>query len=81
MIVSVRLFAVARDRVGNEQVEVDLDEGATVADLRRRLSQDWPQLDDLWPYCLLAVNEEYATAQTPISAEDTIACIPPVSGG
>ena len=40
MIVSVKLFALARDLVGREAVEIELDDPATIDDLRRRLAAE-----------------------------------------
>ncbi len=42
MMVHVRLFARARDLAGADSVAVELPDGATVADLRRRLAADHP---------------------------------------
>jgi molybdopterin converting factor subunit 1 len=81
MKVSVLLFASARERLGRDRLQVELPAPATVDDLRQQLQRDWPLLSDLWPHCHVAVNEDYAGRHVSISEEDTIACIPPVSGG
>ncbi len=78
----VRLFAILRERAGRESVEMDLAEGATVADALRALSE-LPALAgvlDRLPVAM-AVNREYATAETRLGAHDELALIPPVSGG
>jgi molybdopterin synthase catalytic subunit/molybdopterin converting factor small subunit len=80
--VRVRLFAILRERAGRESIEVDLDEGATVADAIRTLSQ-LPALAgvlDRLPVAM-AVNREYATTDTRLVAQDELALIPPISGG
>jgi molybdopterin synthase catalytic subunit/molybdopterin converting factor small subunit len=74
--VNVRLFAVLRERAGSESLEIDLDEGATVADAIRALA---PVAGEM-PF-RLAVNREYASDTTPITQGDELAAIPPVSGG
>jgi len=79
--VRVRLFAILRERAG-ESIEVDLAEGATVADAMRALSE-LPALAgilDRLPVAM-AVNREYATADTRLVAQDELALIPPISGG
>ena len=81
MIVEVKLFAVAKQRVGTATCTVELPDSATVADLRRELSRQVPELADVMSSMLFAVGTEYATDSTIISAGDEIACIPPVSGG
>jgi molybdopterin synthase catalytic subunit/molybdopterin converting factor small subunit len=82
VIVRVRLFAILRERAGSESIEVDLAEGATVADALRALSE-LPALAgvlDRLPVAM-AVNREYATTDTRLVAQDELALIPPISGG
>lgn len=85
MIVRVRLFAVAREAAGAEFVEVELptSEGAspTVADLRRAFLARLPALQYAAKQLLFAVDGDYATDATRVSATSDVACIPPVSGG
>lgn len=82
MTVRVRLFAVLRERAGSDSIEVELTEGATVADAIRELSEHSPlagMLDKL--PVRMAVNRTYASPETPLSAADELALIPPISGG
>jgi molybdopterin synthase catalytic subunit len=76
MRVRVRLFAVLRERAGRDTIELDLPEGARVADALAAV-------DDLAGglSLVLAVNREYAKPDAPLSAGDELALIPPVSGG
>jgi molybdopterin converting factor subunit 1 len=79
--VRVKLFAIARQVVGAETVEVDVADGATVGELRRTLVSTYPALARTMPLMMVAVAAEYATDQTVINAQDEVALIPPVSGG
>jgi molybdopterin converting factor subunit 1 len=81
MQVSIQLFAAARDRVGRSSIQVELRDDATVADLRGRLALDYPQLADIVPRAMLAVDTEYARDAQQIRPTSEIALIPPVSGG
>jgi molybdopterin synthase catalytic subunit len=76
MRVRVRLFAGLRDRVGTEEVELELPEGAVVADALERLRSVTGGVQ-----AVMAVNREYARAQTALHPDDELALIPPVSGG
>lgn len=76
MQVSVRLFAALRERAGADVVELELPDGACVADALERL-QD---LTDGVPV-VMAVNHEYADREATLSGGDELALIPPVSGG
>jgi molybdopterin converting factor subunit 1 len=79
--INVRLFAVARQRMGSSSLVVDLPDPATVADLRRALAEAAPSLADLLPSLMVAVDSEYADDHWMISPASEIALIPPVSGG
>ncbi len=81
MTLQVRLFARARDLAGSETVALELSDGATVADLRRRLVEACPALAALLPRCALAVDGEFAADALPLSAGAEVAVLPPVSGG
>jgi len=82
MNVRVRLFAILRERAGRDAVEVELEDGATVADALRELAR-LPGLEE--PIARMpvrmAVNREYADAGTRLGPEDELALIPPISGG
>jgi len=82
MTVSVRLFAILRERAGRDSVEIELPDGATVGDAFERLAET-PGLADLVARMPLrmAVNREYAAEGAPIAPGDELAVIPPISGG
>ena len=81
MKIRVRLFAVARQMAGRDSVELELPEGATVAQLRTRLGTQIPPLSEIVAQMLFAVDMQYAGDETPIPPNADVACIPPVSGG
>jgi molybdopterin converting factor subunit 1 len=81
MKVKVRLFAGLADLVGARMVEVDLRNGATVADLREELARQYPAVAPFMATLVCAVNEEYVPSDQRVSEGDEIALIPPVSGG
>ena len=80
MTVSVLLFASYADALGGSTIEVELPEGATVADLVASL-HTLPGARMLPPRPMVAVNEEYARWDQRISGRDEVAIIPPVAGG
>ena len=75
MKVSVRLFAVLRERAGSEHIELELADGATVRDAIAALpvAAGVP--------VVMAVNREVAAEDVVLRADDELALIPPVSGG
>lgn len=79
--IEVRFFAGARDRVQRETVTLTLPRGATIADLRARLMQDYPKLTSFLQHCCFAVGDEYAAEDAALTSGAEVAVIPPVSGG
>jgi MoaE-MoaD fusion protein len=82
MIVQVRLFAILRERAGRERIELALPRGATVAEALSRLAQveALTELLERLPVAM-AVNRDYARADTVLQPADELALIPPLSGG
>jgi molybdopterin converting factor subunit 1 len=76
----VRLFAGLRERAGADRVEVDLPEGASVADLLAAMGTT--PVGELAPRsCIVALNREYADEDAVVEEGDEVALVPPVSGG
>ena len=81
MKTKLKLFAKARDLVGAAELELDLPESATVADLRIALGEHSPALRPLLASLLVAVGTDYASPTTRIGGRQDLAVFPPVSGG
>ena len=74
--VTVRLFAMLRERAGSREVTLELPDGARVRDALASLDG----LADGLPL-VMAVNREYASEDRELDPGDELALIPPVSGG
>ena len=81
MIVTVRLFARAKDLAGAGNVSIELPPGATVRELKRRLAVEHPELNSLLERSALAVDNEFAGDAVVVRPGAEIALLPPVSGG
>jgi molybdenum cofactor biosynthesis protein MoaC/molybdopterin converting factor subunit 1 len=81
-MIQVRLFAMLRERAGRDSLELELPEGATVADALARLERE-PGLNELLGRLPVraARNREYVSEDEPLEPGDELAVIPPVSGG
>lgn len=85
--VEVLFFASAREAVGGlSELKVTLEGNNTTAGLRQRLAQDYPRLANMVldeDSITLALNEEYVDAGQVLDLHngDTVALIPPISGG
>ena len=73
---TVRLFAMLRERAGARELTLDLPEGARVSDALAELGDLAAGLP-----LVMAVNREYAPEEQVLGAGDELALIPPVSGG
>jgi molybdenum cofactor cytidylyltransferase len=79
---TVRLFAVAKQKAGKAEIDVELFSlPATVGDLRMAIAIQHPALASLAPRVMIAVDSEYASDETMINGGAKLALIPPVSGG
>jgi molybdopterin converting factor subunit 1 len=81
MNVRVKLFAVAKELVGCDELVVDVTHSATIADLRRVIAAEFPALGNVVSHALWAIDAEYADDNTTLNGKSDIALIPPVSGG
>ena len=81
MTLRVRLFALLREQVGREAVDVMLPHGATVADLSRYLRAAEPRLAPFLEVSRVAVNLAFAPGNQVLEPGDAVALIPPVGGG
>jgi MoaE-MoaD fusion protein len=81
MHITVKLFAVVRERAGTPEAILDLPAGATVAAAAAILGERFPSIGDLLKKTAFAVNCEYAPLERPLADGDEMALIPAVSGG
>jgi MoaE-MoaD fusion protein len=76
MEVTVRLFAMLRERAGASEMTLELPEGARVSDALAELRDIAEGLP-----LVMAVNREYAAEDQVLDPGDELALVPPVSGG
>jgi sulfur-carrier protein len=74
--ISIRYFASLRERLGRSQDVVDAAGLDCVADVWNRVSSE-----PLPANSLVAINQEYASVDSPVRAGDEVAFFPPVTGG
>jgi sulfur-carrier protein len=77
----VLLFGSARDAVGSSSLNVQAESVRTVREMRSWIQQNYPEHIAIWNTCAIAVNEVFSQDDDPIHSGDTVAIIPPVSGG
>ena len=77
----VLYFGVLRDVFGRGDEEMELAEGASVADLIAACRGRYAGVGEIWDSMAVAVNQEYARAEMMLREGDEVALLPPVSGG
>src|SRR5205085_2361145 len=58
--IAVELFAAARQAAGCARVQIELSQGATLGELRRRMIEQFPALAPLLAHASFAVDAQYA---------------------
>lgn len=81
MRVRVLFFGVLKDIVGCSEDTLDVAAHSTLATVFEAYSQRHETLRDKRPSILFARNREFATPDSPLTENDEIAFLPPVSGG
>lgn len=82
MKLHIRLFAGLAELLGSPSIQAEFDqETLTAGELKKLLSKQYPAAAGQIGQAFVAVNQEYAPDDAPVSAQDEIALIPPVSGG
>lgn len=81
MTITLKLFGSLREAGGGSSLQVELEAGSTVADLRRWLSKRNPRVDELGERLATSVNLELARPETLLAEGDEVAFLPPVAGG
>lgn len=78
----ILLFGIAKDIVGESQIQFSESDlvPSSVSELKQMMSETYPEFAKLSSLAV-AVNSEYAQDDVPLSGNDEIAIIPPVSGG
>lgn len=81
MRITVRFFAMFREKLGTGQRDLELPDRSTAGDGYVAAVVDHPALAPLESSVMLMVNQEYVGADHPLQEGDELAIIPPVSGG
>lgn len=81
MRIHVLYFAVFRERLRRDDEDVELADGATVAQAINALGAKHPDIAKLRGRFRVAVNQDFADDDHVLRDDDELALIPPVAGG
>ena len=74
-------FAQVREKLKASEEDLELPAGSNVNDLRQHLLKLYPHMKNTLDAVAIAVNLEYTEDELILSEGDSVALIPPVSGG
>ncbi|CAM1373988.1 Molybdopterin synthase sulfur carrier subunit [Tenacibaculum litopenaei] len=80
MKVAVLTFGITRDIVGSNTLTMEVPDNCSLSVFKSELYKKYPAMEALKSLAF-AINEVYAQEQSTLAENDTIALIPPVSGG
>ncbi|MBI4783882.1 MAG: MoaD/ThiS family protein [Oscillatoriophycideae cyanobacterium NC_groundwater_1537_Pr4_S-0.65um_50_18] len=79
--VTVKLFAAYQETCGVSEVALHLPEGAIVAQVRDRLLEQYPALEQWREVTRFGLNLQFVEPDAVLQDGDEVVLIPPVSGG
>jgi MoaE-MoaD fusion protein len=79
--ITVRFFAILKDRAGVSQSDVELPAESNVAAAVEAIGGRFPSIRNDLRRAALAINRSYAKPEAILRDGDELALIPPVSGG
>lgn len=80
MSINILFFGMATDLVGTSSDTFQLGEEKDLENFKNLLFERYPSLKNMHQFAI-AINEVYAEENSLVKPGDTIAIIPPVSGG
>jgi MoaD family protein len=81
MKVHVQFFSRLRDLAGQSEMDLDVPEGTTVADLLKVLFSRTPAMHEWDKSILVAAGVEFVGRDYVLKSGDQVSVMPPVQGG
>jgi len=80
MKITILFFGIIRDIIGESKLTLELKKESSIEQLKQYLIKEYNELSKYHNFSI-AVNEEYVEPGYILKSNDTVALIPPVSGG
>lgn len=81
MKITVQFFSFLRQLAGQNEVVLNLPDGATAADALAQLYTQFPGLKEAEKTTLIAIGMEFATGHSQLHDGDVLSLMPPLQGG
>ncbi len=78
---TVLLFAQLAESIGSDRLTIELKDGATIEDALQQLASQHEIIASMRGALAVAVDDRYCKRTKMLNDGDTVALIPPVSGG
>ena len=80
MTINLIAFGIAKDILGQRQLQIEVETDAKISDLKGKLIEQFPEFGKLAKLSF-AINETYQPDDFRLSANVAVVIIPPVAGG
>jgi len=81
MKINILFFAKLKELVDSRKVEIEVDEGISVKELRKMISNRYPVITEVLPNVIVSINQQFAFDEELVPDRAEVAFFPPVSGG
>ena len=81
MQITVKLFALMREKAGTDTIVLDIPEGAKLTQAVAILVHHYPVLEPYVANTRFSLHMDFVDPETSLAEGDELALIPPVSGG
>lgn len=81
MHITVKLFALMREKAGIDTIALEVPEGALLTEAVAVLVRHYPVLEPYVANARFALHADFVDPDTTLAPGDELALIPPVSGG
>jgi MoaE-MoaD fusion protein len=79
--ITISFFATLKEKTGQTKFDLEISDLITVRELKKRLGEVFPDINQMMDHILVAVNQEFGFDEEIIPEGAEIAMFPPVSGG
>jgi molybdopterin synthase sulfur carrier subunit len=81
MRIKLLYFSSIKDKIKRNSEDLELDKAITIGELKGILKEKYKEIAEILDKSMFAVNENYVSEDYQLKDGDTVAVIPPVSGG
>ena len=81
MQITVKLFALMREKAGTDTIPLEVPTGAVVTQALATLVCQYPTLEPYMPNTRFSLHMDFVDPETTLAEGDELVLIPPVSGG